>query len=236
MTSVLRSRPAAIAALIIALLFAGGTGAVARGLIGTHDLRNGAVTSAKVADGTITTRDLRPHLADRVRRGGSAGPAGPQGVQGEPGPAGPQGVPGEAGPRGASGEQGVPGVQGVQGPAGPAGAPGGFAFSGDSSSAAPDADIIVTATCFEGSDPNLQVVALDNENLLITGQVTTYDGTGATTTDVLVDDTGYWNPMWAAGLTVIFDGVVVTATGESYAVTTVIRSSCQGQGTLIPLG
>ena len=108
--------------------------------------------------------------------------------------------------------------------------------AGDSSSVAPTEDVSVTAACFEGSDPNLQVVALDNENLLIIGDLTVVHGASRSVDPVWVDNTSYWNPTWSAGSLVVFDGTVITATGRSYVLHVVIRPSCLGQGTLIPMG
>lgn len=81
------------------------------GSVGTRQLRDGAVTAAKV----------RPHslLASDFRRGELAaigrGPAGPQG---------------SVGPRGSVGPQGPAGPQGPQGPAGPGGGPAGGDLTG----------------------------------------------------------------------------------------------------------
>ena len=61
--------------------------------VGTKHLRTGAVTSAKVKDGSLLRKDLAPG-------------------QLLPGPAGPTGIDGAAGP------QGIQGLQGVQGPSG----------------------------------------------------------------------------------------------------------------------
>lgn len=82
-------------ALFVAL---GGTSyAVAslpRNSVGDRQLRNDAVTSAKIKDGTVATADLAPGVAQRGPRGprgeigpaGATGPAGPAGATGAPGP------------------------------------------------------------------------------------------------------------------------------------------------------
>jgi hypothetical protein len=82
----------ACAALLIAL---GGTGIAAaqlvpRGSIGTPQLRNDAVTSAKVRDGSLQAGDVAEGQF----------PAGPAGSKGEKGDKGDKGAPGERGPRG----------------------------------------------------------------------------------------------------------------------------------------
>lgn len=64
----------------------------------TGDLRNGAVTSLKVRDGSLLAKDF---AAGAVV--GATGPQGPKGDQGNAGPAGPQG---ERGPRGEAGPAG----------------------------------------------------------------------------------------------------------------------------------
>jgi hypothetical protein len=120
------------------------------GEVDTADIADGAVTSAKVRDGSLRATDFAkgqlssgpqgPRGADGVRSfagaDGPVGPAGPQGLvgpqgpQGEQGPPGPQGVQGlsgaqgETGPAGPQGIQGPAGPAGPQGPAGPPGAPG----------------------------------------------------------------------------------------------------------------
>lgn len=70
-----------IAALVVAL---GGT-SYAASRIDTKDLKNGAVTSAKIKNGTIKTKDLSP---------GARGLDGTDGTDGATGPAGPAGADG----------------------------------------------------------------------------------------------------------------------------------------------
>jgi hypothetical protein len=77
-------------ALFVAL---GGTSyAVARNSVGEKQLKNNAVTSSKVRDGSLTASDFGGISAPRGPRGAD-GPAGPPGGRGE---AGPQGAPGPA--------------------------------------------------------------------------------------------------------------------------------------------
>jgi hypothetical protein len=74
-------------ALFVAL---GGTSwAVARDSIGTRQLKNGAVTSAKVKDHSLTSSDL---TANATGRRGPRGPAGPAGTPGAAGAAGTPGI------------------------------------------------------------------------------------------------------------------------------------------------
>jgi hypothetical protein len=85
----------ACAALLIAL---GGTGIAAaqlvpRGSIGTPQLRNDAVTSAKIRDGSLQATDVAEGQL----------PPGPTGSKGDKGDKGDKGSTGERGPRGLSG-------------------------------------------------------------------------------------------------------------------------------------
>lgn len=65
----------------------GGTSwAVARNSVGNRELKNGAVTSAKVRDGTLTSKDLAPGTALARGQRGPAGPSGPIGPVGPQGP------------------------------------------------------------------------------------------------------------------------------------------------------
>jgi hypothetical protein len=77
----------------------GGTSyAVARNSIGTAQLKSGAVTSAKIRNGSVAERDL----ARSARR------AGPRGRRGPGGPIGPVGPPGAPGPAAAEGWKPLP--------------------------------------------------------------------------------------------------------------------------------
>jgi hypothetical protein len=73
--------PISLLALFVAL--GGVAGAVAT--VGTGDIKNGAVTSKKIKDGTIKKKDLKFTIPTG---GGAQGPAGPQGIQGPQGPSG----------------------------------------------------------------------------------------------------------------------------------------------------
>lgn len=90
------------------------------GVVGTAQIRPGAVTSGKVRDHTLTARAFR----DRGALVGPAGPAGPVGPRGTAGAAGPRGAAGTAGKPGPTGPQGPRGPVGLPGPAGPTGVPG----------------------------------------------------------------------------------------------------------------
>ena len=93
-----RPSPAMVVAFI-ALLLALGGGAYAqlripRNSVGTAQLKQGAVTSAKVRNASLLRRDFRAGQLPAGPRGpaGSAGPAGERGATGERGPAGPAGA------------------------------------------------------------------------------------------------------------------------------------------------
>jgi hypothetical protein len=96
--------PAMVVACVALVVALGGTGYAAfrvpAGSVGTKQLRNGAVTKAKIAPATITA----------LTRGGGSPSAGGQG------PAGPQG------PKGVTGPKGTTGAKGATGQVGPAGA------------------------------------------------------------------------------------------------------------------
>jgi hypothetical protein len=85
--------PALVVAALALLVALGGTGyavvGVPKNSVGTAQLRSGAVTSAKVRNGSLRTLDLT--AAARRALTGRSGPRGPQGPQG------PQGAPGLSG-------------------------------------------------------------------------------------------------------------------------------------------
>ncbi|WP_109508819.1 hypothetical protein [Nocardioides speluncae] len=91
-----RISPAWIVTTVL-LVLATSTSAYAAGLaansVGTKHLKNNAVVSTKVKDGTLRRTDFRPGTLLR----GATGPAGPAGPKGGPGPAGPPGPQGEPG-------------------------------------------------------------------------------------------------------------------------------------------
>lgn len=112
--------------------------------VGTKQLKTGAVTSAKVRDGSLLAKDFGKDELPRGDAGepgdagrpgapgptgpkgdpgtaGATGPAGATGSNGAPGPAGPAGAAGDTGPRGPTGPAGPPGADGQQGPAGSTG-------------------------------------------------------------------------------------------------------------------
>jgi hypothetical protein len=103
--------PALVVACIALLVSLTGTAVATvsqlpRGSVGTPQLKNNAVNSKKVRNGSLLRADFK--------RGQL--PAGPRGARGLAGPAGPAGPTGPAGPAGPAGAQGP---QGIQGPAGP---------------------------------------------------------------------------------------------------------------------
>lgn len=91
---------AATVALVLAL---GTGGAYAAGKITTKQIAAGAVTSAKIKNGTVAPVDLSA-AAKRTM----TGPAGPAGMTGPTGPTGATGSTGATGPRGASAWDTIP--------------------------------------------------------------------------------------------------------------------------------
>jgi len=108
-------RPSTALALVALAVALGGTGYAATvlpaGSVGTEQLKNSAVVSAKVKNHSLRAVDF----ASGQLPAGERGPAGAQGPQG---PAGPAGAAGPAGPSGAKGDSGSQGSQGPQGPPG----------------------------------------------------------------------------------------------------------------------
>lgn len=88
---------------ILAFIVLCGGAAVAAGqlgknTVGTKQLKPGAVTSAKVKDGSLQAKDF-----GKIYWGGGRGKVGPAGPMGERGPEGPQGQEGRRGPEGPRG-------------------------------------------------------------------------------------------------------------------------------------
>ncbi len=104
-----------VVSLIALAVALGGTGyavvAIPRDSVGTAQLRNSAVTSKKVRNGSL--------LAVDFKRGQL--PRGPRGYEGDAGPIGATGPTGATGPAGATGAQGPQGPVGATGATGPAG-------------------------------------------------------------------------------------------------------------------
>jgi hypothetical protein len=99
----LTASPALVVACLALLVSLTGPGIAAveqlvpRGSVGTGQLKNNAVTGAKVRNGSLIRADFK---AGQVPRGlrGPAGPTGPPGATGPAGPPGPTGATGPAGP------------------------------------------------------------------------------------------------------------------------------------------
>src|SRR5687767_1196565 len=101
-----RPSPALVVASLALLVALSGTGYAAvvlpRGSVGTVQLKNGAVTSPKVKDSSLTLLDVAP--AARAALKGQVGPPGPQGPKGDKGD---KGDTGDRGPAGAAGSPGI---------------------------------------------------------------------------------------------------------------------------------
>ena len=83
--------------------------------MGTTQLRNGSVTSAKVKNHSLLAVDFKPGQLERVlpSASGPTGPTGPQGRRGRRGLTGPDGAPGPVGDTGAQGPIGTQGPAGL---------------------------------------------------------------------------------------------------------------------------
>ena len=95
MISVRRPSPALVISCVALALALGGTSfaavsALPKGSVGTPQLKNSAVTSAKVQNRSL----LRADFASGQLPAGPRGPAGPAGATGPAGPAGPAGLSG----------------------------------------------------------------------------------------------------------------------------------------------
>jgi hypothetical protein len=111
----------------VAVFIALGGGAYAatalpKNSVGATQLRNDAVSSAKIKQGSLQRSDFR--TADLVKLRGPAGTAGSPGEAGAAGPAGATGAKGEPGARGEAGATVAKGDKGDKGDAGTTGAKG----------------------------------------------------------------------------------------------------------------
>lgn len=100
LTTARRRRPSAGVVLAVVALFValGGSSYAAvsvlpKASVGAPQIKQGAVNSKKVQDGSLLAKDFKAGQLPA----GAQGPQGPQGTQGEQGPAGPQGAPGISG-------------------------------------------------------------------------------------------------------------------------------------------
>ncbi len=111
-----RRPSAALIVSSLALFTALSGGAYAATTIGSLQIKNNAVKSIDIQNGTLRTADMS--LAAQLALKGKAGPAGPQGpagLKGDQGDQGEQGIPGTAAAKGDKGDKGDQGDQGVSG-------------------------------------------------------------------------------------------------------------------------
>ena len=148
---------------LLALFLALGGGAYAAAKIGPSNIKNNAVRSRHIKNGSILSKDLSIGLRLAIARKGS-------GAQGARGPTGPRGTRGPRGYRGYRGVTGPTGPQGVQGPAGPfpdalpAGKTlrGVFAISGTAAAANDTADTAQTFAFALAGAPVVHVIAANS--------------------------------------------------------------------------
>ncbi|HEX6788519.1 MAG TPA: hypothetical protein VF091_04685 [Gaiellaceae bacterium] len=112
-------RPSTLIACVALAVALGGTGyaaiALPAGSVGTAQLKNDAVVSSKVKNGSLQARDF---AAGQLPAGapGATGPQGPAGSAGPQGPAGPAGATGSQGPQGPPGVSSLTYVAQTYGP------------------------------------------------------------------------------------------------------------------------
>ncbi len=110
---------------VITLTLVAGGGALAGSLITSAQIKNNAIRSVDVRDGTLKLKDVSEAAqAALAGQDGAAGPQGPEGEVGARGPVGPEGPAGATGPAGAPGPSGPAGPSGPQGRTGLQGPPG----------------------------------------------------------------------------------------------------------------
>ena len=85
--------------------YAAGRLILAKGSVGTAQLKKDAVTGPKVKNGSLTAADLKPGTLGAA----PAGPKGDTGPKGDPGAQGPKGEKGDPGDRGPAGPAGISG-------------------------------------------------------------------------------------------------------------------------------
>jgi hypothetical protein len=185
--------PAMVVACVALVVALGGTGYAAfrlpAGSVGTKQLRNGAVTKAKIAPATIKA----------LASGGGTPGAGGQG------PAGPQGP---KGPKGATGPKGTTGQNGATGQVGPAGA--GYArYSSVAGSGAVGGYVVLSAYPTWTDVISTSVTLRRTSYIQINGQF--QSGTSSTTeqsvtAQVVVDGTAL--PGTFAEATTVSNGVI----------------------------
>ena len=103
---------AVAAAVVVGLALTTPVAAQAGRLLTGDDLKDGTVTTADIANGSLKKKDF---AADVLPEAGPPGLQGEEGVQGPAGPAGPAGAPGVPGPAGSAGPAGPAGEQGPSG-------------------------------------------------------------------------------------------------------------------------
>ncbi|HWI21949.1 MAG TPA: hypothetical protein VNT22_04960 [Baekduia sp.] len=106
--------PSIVIAAVALFIALGGSAVAASKLIKTRDIATGAVTSAKVKDGTIALRDLSANTRQSLGDG-TSGVNGANGANGPNGANGANGVDGDDGAAGNNGSDGSDGVDGADG-------------------------------------------------------------------------------------------------------------------------
>ncbi|MFS3129423.1 collagen-like protein [Nocardioides sp. Bht2] len=106
---------AVVAAGTMLVIGLGTTGAVADRLIGSSQIKAGAVKSKHIDNGTVSSSDLSASVRSQLSKAGTPGAKGATGATGPAGAAGPVGPKGDAGAPGTPGLPGTPGTPGAKG-------------------------------------------------------------------------------------------------------------------------
>ena len=161
-----------VVALIALAVALGGVGyavvALPANSVGTAQLKNAAVTSKKVRNGTLLAVDFKKGQLPR-------GPRGYEGAVGATGATGPTGAAGPQGPAGPAGATGAQGATGATGPAGPTSGRTWTQASGGVSSCSPT-DLITQAVALPTTSrlqigATAQVVAAGSVPIQISAEV-----------------------------------------------------------------
>lgn len=147
--------------------------ALPKNSVGAKQLKKGGVSSLKVKDGSLLTKDFK--LSERNLLNGAPGARGATGAAGAPGADGPRGIQGSQGTPGTNGSGGSQGPQGPQGPAGPV-----AAASVSSTANFQPGGTLVTVASLTGTGGSGAITLSQTARLYINGTVALLNGSSTT--------------------------------------------------------